>query len=106
MLLGSRLEALLHLDDLPVCDGLRAQLDLDLLQLPPLPHDALQVLLQDVIPELGDGVEVAESTRPFPCPQHPKRSSPTFPRAETNARARRQGTQARAGSDLGWWWEE
>jgi hypothetical protein len=45
MLLGGHLEAnLLRLDDLRVCDG-------DLLQLLPLPHDALHALLQDDLAE-------------------------------------------------------
>lgn len=117
MLLGSRLEAFLRLDDLRVCDGLRTQLDLDLLQLLPLPREALQALLQDVLAEPsapinGDGAEVLQSARPFLHPQRRKRSSPTRPRAETNpqqemlmlkrekgcilriARASRQGTHA------------
>jgi hypothetical protein len=51
MLLGSSLEALVCLNDLLVCDGLCMQLHLDLLQLLPLSHDALQVLLLDVLTE-------------------------------------------------------
>ena len=70
MLLGSRLEALLRLNDLRVCDGLCAQLDLDLLQLLTLAHDALQALLQDVLAEApapvdGDGAEVVQSPGTF-----------------------------------------
>ena len=94
MLLGGRLEALLCLDDLRVRNGLRSQLDLNLLQLLPLAHDALQALLQDVLAEApapvdGDGAEVVQSPRSFLRPQHPKRS----PMAETNrghGRSKRQ----------------
>ena len=51
MLLGSLPESALHLDGLRVSDGLSAEVDLDLLQLLPLPGNALQALLQDVLAE-------------------------------------------------------
>jgi hypothetical protein len=44
MLLGDCLKAALCLEDLRVCKGLRTQLDLGLLHLLPLLHDALQAL--------------------------------------------------------------
>lgn len=94
VLLGSRLEALLRLNDLRVCDGLRSQLNLDLLQLLSLAHDALQALLQDVLAESptavnGDGAEAVQPTRPFLHAQHPKKRSPT---AETPGRSTANGS--------------
>lgn len=83
MLLDNRLEALLRLDDLGVRHGLRAELDLDLLQLLPLAHHALQALLQDVLAESpaavdGDGAVAIQSPRPFlHAQQRPKQSLKT-----------------------------
>jgi hypothetical protein len=51
MLHGGCLEAALCLEDLQVYKGLRTQVDLSLLKLLPLLHDALQALLQVVLAE-------------------------------------------------------
>lgn len=105
MLLGSLPESALHLDDLWVGNGLCAQVDLDLMQLLPLSHDALQALLQDVLAEPttpinGDRAEVLQPSRLILHQEHNPPPIQTTPKSTKHRCIARRRKIARAHTHL------